>query len=31
MKEENIKVNYETIGGVKQRGKLEITRNKGRL
>ena len=31
MKEESIRVNYETIGGVEQRGLLEITRNLGRL
>ena len=31
MKEENIRVNYETIDIVEQRGLLEITRNLGRL
>lgn len=31
MKEENIRVNYETIGGVEQRSLLEITRDLGRL
>ena len=31
MKKENIKVNYETIGGVEQRSLLEITRDLGRL
>lgn len=31
MKEENIRVNYETIDIVKQRGLLEITRDLGRL
>ena len=31
MKEENIRVNYETIGVVEQRGLLEITRSLGRL
>ena len=30
-KEENIRVNYETIDTVKQRDLLEITRNLGRL
>ena len=30
MKEENIRVNYETIDVVKQRELLEITRNLGR-
>ena len=31
MKEENIRVNYETIDVVKQRELLETTRNLGRL
>ena len=31
MKEENIRVNYETIDTVKQRDLLEITRDLGRL
>ena len=31
MKEENIRVNYETIDTVKQRDLLETTRNLGRL
>ena len=31
MKEENIRVNYETIDIVEQRGLLEITRDLGRL
>ena len=31
MKEENIRVNYETIGGVEQRSLLEFTRGLGRL
>ena len=31
MKEENIRVNYETIDIVEQRGLLETTRNLGRL
>ena len=31
MKEENIRVNYKTIGVVEQRGLLEITRDLGRL
>ena len=31
MKEENIRVNYETIDIVKQRDLLEITRNIGKL
>lgn len=31
MKEENIKINYETIDIMKQRGLLEITRDLGRL
>ena len=31
MKEENIRVNYETIGVVEQRSLLEITRDLGRL
>ena len=31
MKEENIRVNYETIDTVKQRDLLETTRNIGRL
>ena len=31
MKEENIRVNYETIDIVKQRELLETTRNLGRL
>lgn len=31
MKEENIKVNYETIDIVEQRDLLETTRNLGRL
>ena len=31
MKKENIRVNYETIDIVEQRGLLEITRNLGRL
>ena len=31
MKEENIRVNYKTIGVVEQRGLLEITRDLGKL
>ena len=31
MKKENIRVNYKTIGVVKQRGLLEITRDLGKL
>ena len=31
MKEENIRVNYKTIGVVEQRSLLEITRDLGRL
>ena len=31
MKEENIRVNYKTIGVAEQRGLLEITRDLGRL
>ena len=31
MEEENIRVNYETIGVVEQRSLLEITRDLGRL
>ena len=31
MKEENIRVNYETIGVVEQRSLLEFTRDLGRL
>ena len=31
MEEENIRVNYKTIGVVEQRGLLEITRDLGRL
>ena len=31
MKEENIRVNYETIGVVEQRSLLEITRDLGKL
>ena len=31
MKEENIRVNYETIDIVEQRGLLEITKDLGRL
>ena len=31
MKEENIRVNYETIATVKQRELIEITRDLGRL
>ena len=31
MKKENIRVNYETIDIVEQRGLLETTRNLGRL
>ena len=31
MKEENIRVNYETIGGVEQRSLFEFTRGLGRL